>query len=78
MAWNLVGFCNQYYFLHSLGLASHLRKLEQEQFPANKEAFNQLYQLLMEMGKKFKVLIQQKGIKMTTLRGMQFGIKAIR
>ena len=66
------GFCNQYYFLHSLGLASHLRKLEQEQFPANKEAFNQLYQLLMEMGKKFKVLIQQKGINTRSVKGMQF------
>ena len=70
-----IGFCNQYYFLHSLGLASHLRKLEQEMYPADMETFCQVYQLLMQMGNKFKVLIQQKGIKTKALTGMQFASK---
>ena len=66
------GFCNQNYFLRSLGLANYLRKKEMESTHNNKEFFFQGNKLLMEMGNKFKVLIQQKGIKSKTLTGMQF------
>ena len=38
----------------------------------NKEFFFQGNKLLIEMGDKFKVLIQQKGIKSKALKGMQF------
>jgi SAM-dependent MidA family methyltransferase len=70
----LSGFCNQNYFLRSLGLADHLRKKEMESTRNNKELFH-LNKLLIEMGNKFKVLIQQKGLSMKPLRGLQFSQK---
>lgn len=66
------GFCNQYYFLHSLGLADRLRELEKATGYENHKAFYEVYKLLMEMGTKFKVLIQQKGINTRSVKGMQF------
>jgi SAM-dependent MidA family methyltransferase len=66
------GFCNQNYFLRSLGLANYLREKEMKSSHNNKEFFFQVNKLLMEMGNKFKVLIQQKGIKSKALKGMQF------
>jgi SAM-dependent MidA family methyltransferase len=66
------GFCNQQYFLRSLGLANYLRKIEMESTNNNKELFFQVNKLLMEMGNKFKVLIQQKGVQSKALTGMQF------
>jgi SAM-dependent MidA family methyltransferase len=66
------GFCNQNYFLRSLGLANYLRKIEMESSHNNKEFFFQINKLLIEMGNKFKVLIQQKGIRSKALTGMQF------
>ncbi len=65
------GFCNQNYFLRSLGLADYLRKLEMK-CTFNEDEFFRLNKMLMEMGSKFKVLIQQKGISMKSLRGLQF------
>lgn len=38
----------------------------------NKESLFEVNKLLMEMGDKFKALIQQKGIKSKALTGMQF------
>jgi len=69
------GFCNQNYFLRSLGLANHLRKIELEN--DNKEYLFQINKLLIETGNKFKVLIQQKGIKSKELTGMQFSRQLI-
>ena len=66
------GFCNQQYFLRSLGLASHLRTLEKEIANDDRSTFHEVCKLLMEMGSKFKVLIQQKGIKTKSIKGMQF------
>ncbi len=66
------GFCNQNYFLRSLGLANYVREAEIKFMDNNKEFFFHVIKLLMEMGNKFKVLIQQKGIKSKALTGMQF------
>jgi SAM-dependent MidA family methyltransferase len=68
----LTGFTNQNYFLRSLGLVNYLRKIEMETTPNNRAQLFQVNKLLMDMGSKFKVLIQQKGIKSKMLSGMQF------
>ncbi|MEO5649463.1 MAG: SAM-dependent methyltransferase [Ginsengibacter sp.] len=68
------GFCNQNYFLRSMGLANHLRKLEMES-SSNRESLLQVNRLLLDMGNKFKVLIQQKGVQNKALTGMQFSQK---
>ena len=64
------GFCNQNYFLRSLGLTNHLRTLEMN--AKNKESFMEINKLIMDMGNKFKVLIQQKNVEGKYLTGMQF------
>lgn len=64
------GFCNQNYFLRSLGLANHLRTLEMN--AENKESFLEINKLIMDMGHKFKVLIQHKNTDVKFLTGMQF------
>ena len=66
------GYCNQNYFLRSLGLANHLREIEMESSGQNRDALFQMNKLLLEMGDKFKVLIQRKGVKQTPLSGMLF------
>ncbi len=66
------GFTTQDHFLRSLGLVNYLRKLEIENRDGNRNLILQINKLLMEMGNKFKVLIQQKGIKRSMLTGMQF------
>lgn len=68
---DFTGYCNQNYFLRSLGLGNFLRKIEMENAD-NRDALFQLNKLLLDMGDKFKVLIQQKGISTKTLTGMQF------
>jgi SAM-dependent MidA family methyltransferase len=65
------GFCNQNYFLRSLGLANYLRQMEMDNLYSRESLF-QVNKLLMDMGNKFKVLIQQKGILNKALTGMQF------
>ena len=67
---NFSGFCNQNYFLRSLGLINHLRTLEMN--AENKESFIEINKLIIDMGNKFKVLIQQKNIESKFLTGMQF------
>jgi hypothetical protein len=39
---------------------------------SNKELIFQINKLLVDMGNKFKVLIQKKGVKSKMLTGMQF------
>lgn len=65
------GFCNQSYFLRSLGIADFLRKIETASAD-NKALLFQVNKLLYEMGDKFQVLIQQKQIAAKTLTGMMF------
>ena len=68
------GFTNQSQFLLGLGLTEHLRKLEEKErdsFEVRKKLM-MLHTLLISMGKKFKVLIQQKGLSNPFLSGLQF------
>ena len=68
------GYTNQSQFLLSLGLAEHLRKIEETQ-KDNVEIKNKLlllHNLLMSMGKKIKVLVQQKGLGRPLLSGLKF------
>jgi SAM-dependent MidA family methyltransferase len=68
------GYTNQAHFLLSLGFTGHLKKvLEQE--PVNyinykKEAFIKRT-FLMDMGSRFKVLIQRKGVPGFELTGLK-------
>jgi SAM-dependent MidA family methyltransferase len=67
------GFTTQANFLRSLGLMNYLRKLEIENKDSeNKDFIFQINKLIVDMGNKFKVLIQQKGEKCRMLTGMQF------
>jgi SAM-dependent MidA family methyltransferase len=67
------GFTTQANFLRSLGLMNYLRKLEIENKDSeNKDVIFQINKLLIDMGSKFKVLVQQKGTKCRMLTGMQF------
>ncbi len=67
------GFTSQANFLRSLGLMNYLRRLEMENKDSgNKDFIFQINKLLVDMGNKFKVLIQQKGEKCRILTGMQF------
>ena len=71
----LAGFTTQDHFLRSLGLMNYLRKLELENRDENSREFIfQIQKLLLEMGNKFKVLAQQKGVNSKMLTGMQFSI----
>ena len=68
------GFTNQSQFLLGLGLTEHLRKLEQHEknsFEVRKKLML-LHTLLMSMGRKFKVFVQQKGLNKSLLSGLQF------
>ncbi|HJS53154.1 MAG TPA: SAM-dependent methyltransferase [Chitinophagaceae bacterium] len=68
------GFTDQSRFLLGLGLTQYLRKLEETEkgsFEIRKKIML-LHTLLMSMGKKFKVLIQQKGLQKPVLSGLKF------
>jgi SAM-dependent MidA family methyltransferase len=68
------GFTTQSQFLSGLGLTEYLRKLESKErnnFDFKKNLLL-LHTLLVSMGKKFKVLIQQKGLQKPLLSGLQF------
>jgi SAM-dependent MidA family methyltransferase len=70
------GFTEQSHFMHALGVADHLRKLEGEKRPEVREKGAQLlHTFLLDMGSKFKVMIQQKGVPGAQLSGMLFGRK---
>lgn len=69
------GYTNQANFLLGLGLTEHLNKREQQ--VKNDPAINTkkallLHTFLADMGRKFKVLIQNKGVKSPRLSGLQF------
>jgi SAM-dependent MidA family methyltransferase len=69
------GYTNQTFFLQGLGLTHHLRKMEeksQKKDADEREKILLVRTLLMEMGNKFKVLIQKKGIRHALLSGLQF------
>jgi SAM-dependent MidA family methyltransferase len=68
------GYTNQGYFLRGLGLTNHLRKAEQNQNanPTDKQKLFLIHTLLTDMGNKFKVLIQQKGLGKPQLSGLLF------
>ena len=69
----LTGFTTQNHFLRSLGLMNYLRNMELEATDEkSKASIFQINKLLLEMGNKFKVLIQQKGVKTKMLSGVQF------
>jgi SAM-dependent MidA family methyltransferase len=52
---------------------NYLRKLEMENTDENNKDFIfQINKLLVDMGNKFKVLIQKKGVKSKMLTGIQF------
>ena len=73
----LTGFTSQAHFLHGLGIVEEIRKMEVEgkADPANtrKNAFI-VQSLLMNLGTKIRVLIQQKGINKPQLSGLRFPI----
>lgn len=71
---NNCGFTNQSQFLLGLGLTEHLRKIEEcEKNSIDlRKKLQAVHTLLMSMGKKFKVLIQQKGLCSPKLSGLQF------
>jgi SAM-dependent MidA family methyltransferase len=67
------GFTNQSNFLRSLGITEYLRALEEKN--KNNDAMVEtasLFTLLMQLGQKVKVLIQQKGLGQVLLSGMKF------
>lgn len=68
------GFTNQSQFLLSLGLTEYLRKVEESEknnFEGGKK-LSLLHNLLISMGRKMKVLVQQKGLKHPFLSGLKF------
>jgi SAM-dependent MidA family methyltransferase len=70
------GFTTQSYFLSGLGLTNHLRQAERDigTKTANPQKMSSIT-TLMSMGQKFRVLIQQKGLKRVPLSGMQFPLQ---
>ena len=71
----LTGFTTQNHFLRSLGLMNYLRNLELSATDEkSRDSIFQINKLLLDMGNKFKVLIQQKGVKSKFLSGTQFSI----
>jgi SAM-dependent MidA family methyltransferase len=67
------GFTDQAHFLRALGLVNYLRMLEMKMNGNAYKLMAQVQTLLVSMGKKFKVLIQQKGMdRLQRLSGMQF------
>lgn len=71
----LCGFTNQAYFLQGLGLTDHINKMEkagQHQELTNAQKMLLIRSLLMDMGTKLKVLVQQKGLSSPALSGLRF------
>jgi SAM-dependent MidA family methyltransferase len=69
------GFTNQAAFLLSLGFGDYLRKIDEKQSDnfiamCRKQAMIK-YTLLIDMGNKYKVLIQQKGLPKKELSGLK-------
>jgi SAM-dependent MidA family methyltransferase len=66
------GFTNQAHFLLGLGLARQVATVN-----LNGETAQFLHTFLYDMGRKLKVLIQQKGISRSRLSGLQFSQRLI-
>ena len=69
------GFTDQASFLLGLGLTRHISKIEKDTTGSlvnDSEKAMMLHRFLADMGKKFKVLIQNKGIQKPMLSGLQF------
>lgn len=72
---NYCGFTNQSNFLLSLGLTNYLRQVEAEVArPMDCNSIS-LYKLLFEMGRKIKVLAQEKEVGTVSLSGMKFPLR---
>ena len=74
------GFTNQASFLLGLGLTEHLKKREENgkyDTEDNPKKALLLHTFLADMGKKFKILIQNKGIQKPRLSGLQFPLSYI-
>lgn len=67
-----IGFTTQANFLRSLGLINYLQKLEMTDSDENKKLISEVNKLVLDMGNKFKILIQKKGVKSKFLTGLQF------
>lgn len=65
----VAGYTNQIHFLQGLGLTARLRDLEESGFSQTDQ--RQL-RAFLEMGQKFKVLIQRKGTGKTYLSGLLY------
>ncbi len=68
-------FTNQAQFLRGLGLVGHLKSMEERgklDGASDQEKAFLIQTFLMDMGSKFKVLVQQKGIPRTMLSGFMF------
>ncbi len=70
---NCCGLSDQVHFLLSLGLEDYLNSMREQnpQRDPGKESFL-LHTLLVDMGTRFKVLIQQKGMTQQPLSGLKF------
>lgn len=66
------GYTNQAYFMIALGLSDYLQKTKKLDHCNEEEKIFFLHNFLLGMGRKFKVLIQQKGIRSTQLSGLKF------
>jgi SAM-dependent MidA family methyltransferase len=66
------GFTDQAHFLRSLRLVEHVRMMEQNGTPASPKELFMIHTLLMGMGNKLKVLIQQKGLLLQQLSAFTF------
>jgi SAM-dependent MidA family methyltransferase len=75
------GFTNQAYFLLGLGLTGQLEKMERNSGPSiealHEEKARFLHNFLLGMGKKIKVLLQQKGLQKPRFPGFQFSSPAL-
>jgi SAM-dependent MidA family methyltransferase len=69
------GFTNQARFLQGLGLTAYIIEMEKAGYidhQSIKENLILVQTLLMDMGRKLKVLLQHKGVKHAQLSGIQF------
>lgn len=72
---NCCGYTSQSHFLRALGLADHLKHMEESgryAHVSNEEKMFLIRTLLMDMGSRFKILIQQKGVQQPKLSGLKF------
>jgi SAM-dependent MidA family methyltransferase len=66
------GFTNQAYFLMGLGLTSQLARMERGVENEGPDRSLRLQTFLSDMGRKMKVLVQQKNVGRVPLSGLQF------